>query len=266
MKRTQSMDEILTSWTRCMKAGLANSAAASMTYVNENALETALQESKLLVSLFESLGKEFDDLAIQNRSVFLLINSEGLLLKKKCSGEQNKKTELSAIKAGMSFVEGTCGTNAIALSIKLKKPVYTMPIHHYCDFLKCFYLYTVPLNVNGTAVGYLAVCSLNKAIKTELMVIIELTAYKIVQEFKTKEMSLTLPVGNELRFNERQLDILKLLAMGLPDKIIALEKGITLNTVKYHKKNIFKKLGVECSVQAIIKCLKLNVLSIDEIN
>ena len=54
--------------------------------------------------------------------------------------------------------------------------------------------------------------------------------------------------------------------MGVPDKSIALEEGITINTVKYHKKSIYKKLEVECSAQAVIKCLKLNLISIDEID
>ncbi|WP_242855583.1 helix-turn-helix transcriptional regulator [Ruminiclostridium josui] len=66
--------------------------------------------------------------------------------------------------------------------------------------------------------------------------------------------------------NKKQLNILRLIAMGVPDKTIALEEGITINTVKYHKKSIYKKLGVECSAQAVIKCLKLNLMSIDDID
>jgi transcriptional regulator of acetoin/glycerol metabolism len=266
MKKIESADEILASWARCLKAGLVNSIASSSTYVNEEVMQTALQESKMLISLFEKLEKEFDDLVRHNRLAFLLTNSNGLLLKKRSFCDMNKKLNKLGIKAGMSFTEESCGTNAISLSRRLKKPVYTIPVHHYCDFLNCVYLYATPLNVNGAVIGYLAICKLDKPIKTELMAIMELTAYKIMHEFRAKEISPSLPADRDSELNEKQLEILKFLAMGLPDKTIALKKGITLNTVKYHKKNIFKKLDVECSIQAIIKCLKLNLLSIGEID
>lgn len=264
-EKNQSVDEILESWTRCINAGIANSIAPSSTYVNKEVLQTALQESKIMISLFENLEKVFDDLAMQNRLAFFLTDSNGLLLKTRCFSDMKKQINQFGIRAGMSFAEENCGTNAISLSRRSNKSVYTIPIHHYCDFLKCFYLYATPLNVNGNVIGYLAVCRLAKPIKIELMAIMELTAYKIVHEFRGKEINLAIPAGRESELNDNQLEILKFLAMGLPDKTIALKKGITLNTVKYHKKNIFKKLDVECSVQAIIKCLKMNLLSINEI-
>lgn len=166
---------------------------------------------------------------------------------------------------GASFVENIIGTNAIALSMRLKKPVYTVPLHHYCDLLKEFHIYAVPLNYKGVIIGYLAVFGLNDPIKIEHAIIIELTAYKIINEFNIQRSCSNLPVGEKYKLNRRQLEILKQLAMGIPDKIIALEGGITINTVKYHKKSIFKALDVECSIQAVVKCIKLNLLSIEEI-
>lgn len=166
----------------------------------------------------------------------------------------------------MSFAEKTLGTNAIALSMKLKKPVYTTPPHHYCDVLREFYLYSIPLDTKKSELGYLAVCGLNEPVKFELEVIADLTAYKIMNELKSKEISSFLPDRKDCKLNRKQLEILKLIAMGVPDKTIALEEGITINTVKYHKKSIFKKLEVECSAQAVIKCLKMNLLSIEEID
>lgn len=150
--------------------------------------------------------------------------------------------------------------------MELKKPVYTTPEHHYCDFLKDFYFYAVPLDVEDVVVGYLTVCGFNKPVKIELAIIAELAAYKIINELIKNGISYDLSYGKELKLNRKQLEILKLLATGLPDKTIALEKGITINTVKYHKKNIFKKLGVVCSIQAVVKCLKLNLLSVGDID
>ena len=178
----------------------------------------------------------------------------------------NKKIEKIGIKIGMSFAERSIGTNAIALSIKMKKPVYTTPLHHYCDLLREFYFYSVPLEIKKSDIGYLAICSLNEPVKVELGVIADLTAYRIINELKSSKISSILPEKKDCLLNKKQLAILKLIAMGVPDKTIALEEGITINTVKYHKKSIFKKLEVECSAQAVIKCLKLNIMSIDDID
>lgn len=152
------------------------------------------------------------------------------------------------------------------MSIRLRKPVYTIPPHHYCDLLKEFYLYAIPLISKGAVVGYLAACRLNEPIKTDIKIFAETTVNRIINALKTKEVHSILPEKKELPLNEKQLAILKLLATGTPDKIIALEKGITINTVKYHKKSIFKKLDVECSIQAVVKCLKIKLLSIEEID
>lgn len=166
----------------------------------------------------------------------------------------------------MSFAERAIGTNAIALSMKTKEPVYTTPPHHYCDLLREFYFYSVPLETKKREIGYLAICSLNEPVGFELEIIADLTAYKILNELKSNEINSVLPNKKECILNKKQLEILKLVAKGVPDKTIALEEGITINTVKYHKKSIYKKLEVECSAQAVIKCLKLNLMSINEID
>ena len=55
---------------------------------------------------------------------------------------------------------------------------------------------------------------------------------------------------------KRELEILSSLAAGLTNKEIAAEKGVSTNTVKYHVKNLFEKLGVNNRGQAIALYLK----------
>lgn len=67
----------------------------------------------------------------------------------------------------------------------------------------------------------------------------------------------------EVRKNEltdRQLSILGLLAKGLKEKAVADELGLSINTVKYHKKKIFEKLEVECTNEALVKAFRMNLL------
>lgn len=59
---------------------------------------------------------------------------------------------------------------------------------------------------------------------------------------------------------DRQLVILGLLAKGLKEKAVANEIGLSINTVKYHKKKIFEKLEVECTNEALVKAFRMNLI------
>lgn len=62
------------------------------------------------------------------------------------------------------------------------------------------------------------------------------------------------------QLTERQLAILGLLAKGLKEKAVAEEIGLSINTVKYHKKKIFEKLDVDCTNEALVKAFRLNLI------
>jgi two-component system nitrate/nitrite response regulator NarP len=55
---------------------------------------------------------------------------------------------------------------------------------------------------------------------------------------------------------KRELEILSSLAAGHTNKEIAAEKAVSTNTVKYHVRNLFEKLGVSNRSQAIALYLK----------
>ena len=55
------------------------------------------------------------------------------------------------------------------------------------------------------------------------------------------------------KLSKTELKIIKLLEKGLSNKSISLECSISENTVKFHLKNIFKKLNVHNRVEAIYK-------------
>ena len=62
---------------------------------------------------------------------------------------------------------------------------------------------------------------------------------------------------NPLRsLTRRELEVLSALATGQMNKEIAASQGVTANTVKFHIKNLFEKLGVSNRAQAIALYLK----------
>jgi len=63
--------------------------------------------------------------------------------------------------------------------------------------------------------------------------------------------------GKTLRYNlsVRETEVLQLLIKGYSAKMIAAELNISFDTARYHLKNIYKKLHVNCGKEAIAKAL-----------
>ncbi|MCD4683040.1 MAG: helix-turn-helix transcriptional regulator [Bacteroidales bacterium] len=55
------------------------------------------------------------------------------------------------------------------------------------------------------------------------------------------------------KLSKTELKIIKLVEKGLSNKSISIKCSISENTVKFHLKNIFKKLDVHNRVEAIYK-------------
>lgn len=165
----------------------------------------------------------------------------------------------------MIFTEESSGTNAIAMSMYLGNAVYTFPDHHYCEFLRKTHLYSIPLSISSKTIGYLAAATAEKNMRKELIAVTELLNYQIANEFKTHSIHAVPGTVDRLKLSTKQMVVLKLIMAGMTDRAIAVETGLSFVTVRYHKKNIFKKLGASCTVDAVVKALKLNLISLDEI-
>jgi len=58
----------------------------------------------------------------------------------------------------------------------------------------------------------------------------------------------------------REMEVLQLLAEGLPNKIIANKLSITDHTVKFHVNAIMSKLGVQSRTEAVVRATKLGLI------
>ncbi len=72
------------------------------------------------------------------------------------------------------------------------------------------------------------------------------TATRIIEEF-ARQSSLTNGATDPNVLTERETELLRLVAIGLS---IGQRLGVTENTVKYHMKNIFQKLGLQNRAEA----------------
>ena len=64
---------------------------------------------------------------------------------------------------------------------------------------------------------------------------------------------------NGVHLSPRDLTIIDNMVNGYPDKLIAHNLGICHSTFDFHKRNLFKKLGVQSKTELIVECFKNNV-------
>lgn len=86
---------------------------------------------------------------------------------------------------------------------------------------------------------------------------------RIVHHLTTRDTG-NKPASNHL--HPRELEILKLAAKGMSNKLIAEELIISERTVQTHLVNIFRKLGVGSRTQAVLHSLKKGWLNIDNLS
>lgn len=61
----------------------------------------------------------------------------------------------------------------------------------------------------------------------------------------------------------RELELLKLVASGLSNKAIAQTLSVSVNTVKYHMKNVLEKLGAQNRTDAVMHAIRIGLVTPD---
>lgn len=247
--------EVLFSWERCIKKGISVQLSSPRLVFQKN-IFLQNNDYTLLITIFERAVESISHF-ITTDYIFFLTDPNGILLAKTGSQKALSILSRSGIETGSSFSEESCGTNAIALAVKLKYPVYLSPEQHFCDFFKNWHCYAVPLAVGGMIKGYLDVSTIEQAVKKELIAITRLLAEKIVNEYGAMSFS---KMGKEIKLSQQQLIVLKLISQGLTTEAIALEMGISVNTVKYHKKKVFSELGVQSTGEAVARAINAGLI------
>jgi DNA-binding NarL/FixJ family response regulator len=86
-------------------------------------------------------------------------------------------------------------------------------------------------------------------------------AVKLIDEFKQMSRPEREP-GAGFRLTDRELDVLKLVAKGYNNRVIAGELFISENTVKNHVRNILEKLQLHSRMEAVMFAVKEKLLEL----
>lgn len=140
---------------------------------------------------------------------------------------------------------------------RMKVKVLVLTVHNEVEYL----LKAVDIGINGYLLKDSESAELKKAILTVVNgddyiqpSLIPLLNAKMIDRNKdnVKIESLT----------RREMDVLKLLAVGMYNKEVAEKLSISERTVKNHVSNIFKKIGVTDRTQAAVFAIRNNLITI----
>ncbi len=160
---------------------------------------------------------------------------------------------------GVLFTEESIGTNAVSIAKLLNKPVCLNPEFHYCSMLKKWYEYCVPIQKSSFTNAFVAVISTQYPLTRALRGFIDLLGFNLQIDNHTVNCDLSRPL------TEKQIVMIKMIAQGLSDEYMSLELKLSLSTIKYHNQEIFKKLNATGRVDAVMKAIALNELTMNDL-
>ncbi|SCY70123.1 response regulator transcription factor [Alkaliphilus peptidifermentans] len=255
------------SWEKCINIGISKEIEKPLIKLTKNDLAVRQEKNNNLILKFNDfLDKHIDAIKNVNNGgyYFILFDEDGYILDTIKSQGKGKRMSNSFISPGISFDESSIGTNALVFAKKFKSAICMLPSFHYCNKLKDWYEYCVPIKINELEKGYISVVSEKYPVTKAVVGFVDLLQTNMLDEyFNVSDISIDAKQNKHL--TERQYVVLKLIAEGLSDESISHELKISLSTVKYHNQSIFKHLNATSRVEAVIKALILKEISIADL-
>ncbi|MGO4732318.1 LuxR C-terminal-related transcriptional regulator [Paenibacillus sp. 2KB_22] len=222
---------------------------APFDYLPKSSLDRLRKNNHFLIHAFQNSISVIQE-NLTGTYLFLLTDTDGVLLTMDYSSDLEAVVEHSPIRPGMFFTAKSCGVNAISETMDNNNPVLLLPEQHESPYFQSWHCYAAPLSMGSQHFGYLDVSTINADMQGELIAIAKLIpAY--MQNCYQSQQTAELCDKPAVEFTERQLTILEMIAGGLTVKAIALKLKIKECTVNHHKKVIFNKLGVQSSTEAV---------------
>ncbi|MEM2772649.1 MAG: LuxR C-terminal-related transcriptional regulator [Candidatus Pacearchaeota archaeon] len=248
---------IIKSYIKCLEKGIPTSLDFPLFCLPREDLEKRIKKNETLINIFKTYTKRI----VRNipHYIFLLTDFEGYLLEFVYCKRKYKNLSNLGITYGISLKEESCGINAVSLALTTMKTARITQENHYCNLFKDWDCIATPLKIDNTIIGCLDISAIGMVLPKEAEEILELLAYKMVNEYIKRSLKDS-KENIEEKLNSKQIKILQLSAEGHKELAIALEIGISISTVKYHKKEIIKKMKVKNFKQAITKAIRMNLI------
>lgn len=140
---------------------------------------------------------------------------------------------------------------------KIKVKVLVLTVHNEVEYL----LKAVDIGING----YLLKDSESAELKKAILSVVGGEDYiqpSLIPVLNAKMIDRNKDSEKIEKLTKREIEVLKLLAVGMYNKEVAENLGISERTVKNHVSSIFKKLGVADRTQAAVFTIRNNLITI----
>ena len=142
-------------------------------------------------------------------------------------------------------------------SSKSKVKVLVLTVHNEVEYL----MKAVDIGVDG----YILKDSESAELKKAIFSIVEGENYiqpSLIPSLNSKMIEKNMDEGKIESLTKRELEVLKLLAVGMYNKEVAEKLNISERTVKNHVSNIFKKIEVTDRTQAAVFAIRNNLIEL----
>ncbi len=230
-------------------------------------VEDLLTNSELLLSAARPvIRQEMHPYFNDENQLIILCDSEAYALDLMSSPETLNMCYQKDLGQGSCFKEEVCGTNAIALALRLKNMVVVRGKQHYSKLFKAWSCIAAPIrSPSGDIIGCLDISMHSEENLKHTAALVQLAAKyveKIYAEKMSAEMLPQAVASPELlsRFDllsRREKEVFRFIAEGKTIGEIAKEIGIGVDTVKTHQKRLYKKMGARNKIDCLNKAREL---------
>lgn len=246
-------DVIMEEWNENLQAGLNPYSKRPLIALDAVELEKQLLHDEELISVFAECNYELANLNCYSNCLLFLVNQDLYLLATANYSTNKKILETKHLKPGISFSNKSMGVNAVSLTAQRDQPIYLDTNQHFCIFMRSFYSCAIPLKISGSSIAYLNILTTDRDSSIKFRYLIDILSCAMMNKLhlcqcrKYKTMLSTI-----------QLKILTMLANGNTESEIAESLNYSIQSVKYHKHEIYKKFNVKNTADAITKLYRYN--------
>ena len=150
-----------------------------------------------------------------------------------------------------------CTPDVLLLDINMPRKVLVLTVHNEVEYL----MKAVDIGVDG----YILKDSESAELKKAIFSIVEGENYiqpSLIPSLNSKMIEKNRDEGKIESLTKRELEVLKLLAVGMYNKEVAEKLNISERTVKNHVSNIFKKIEVTDRTQAAVFAIRNNLIEL----
>ncbi|MBI3584708.1 MAG: helix-turn-helix domain-containing protein [Nitrospinae bacterium] len=255
---------IASSHSRCRKMGIDPYLEQINDILDGEKTANLIYRYRELISIARGLFRDVHQILPDKSCIFLLTDPDARIIDIFSAPEVIQKCSDKGIVHGSSLSEKSCGTNAVALSLRHRALTIIEGEQHYCRLFHKWFCMAAPIiGSSGNPIACLDFSCCSEACLNEKPPLIMLMADKLTgacqniltesvdDAVQARMVAATFQVASKeinKTFSPRQLEILLSLADGLTCKEAAAKLKISPNTVESHLEKLRERFDANTTV------------------